>query len=264
MYIGQTKNTLEYRKNQHFREAKCNKRNRTYFHNALLKYGEVNFNFVQIEIVNTQLKADERERYWIKYYNSTNSKYGYNLDSGGKSGNRKSEETKKKIGLTTIDKWSNPDIAKRMKNGLKKGTETMKNNIQRFPFTCPVCNKTFYYPKHIVESKIFCSISCAAKSGSWINGVTASSIANHERNVQRKQIIKQDIEQWVLNNEDIVIKCPYNKITTTLEPLLNMVQEKYGIKDIRSLFICYPNINSRKTFLDKLKNIIYISKENVC
>ena len=25
VYIGQTKNTLEYRKNQHFREAKCKK-----------------------------------------------------------------------------------------------------------------------------------------------------------------------------------------------------------------------------------------------
>ena len=40
IYIGQTINTLEYRKNQHFREARCEKRKNIYFHNALNKYGE--------------------------------------------------------------------------------------------------------------------------------------------------------------------------------------------------------------------------------
>ena len=93
-----------------------------------------------------------------------------------------------------------------MRYGLKKGTETMKKNIKRYPFTCP----------------------------------------------------------RVFSNENIVLNCPYNKITTTLKPLLEFIQDKYDIKDIRSLFACYPNINSRKAFLDKLKNIIYISKENVC
>ena len=170
-------------------------RTHTYFHNALLKYGEKNFSFIPIEIVTTQEEADKRERYWIKYYNSTNEQYGYNLDSGGKSGNTKSEETKKKIGITTIDKWKNPETAKRMRYGLKKGTETMKKNIKRYPFTCPICHQTFYYPKHIAECKLFCSTNCAAKSGSWIKGVKASSIASHEKNIQLKKTIKHDIEQ---------------------------------------------------------------------
>ena len=151
-----------------------------------------------------------------------------------------------------------------MRYGLKKGTETMKKNIKRYPFTCPICHQTFYYPKHITECKLFCSTNCAAKSGSWIKGVKASSIASHEKNIQLKKTIEHDIEQWVFSNENIVLNCPYNKITTTLKSLLEFVQDKYDIKDIRSLFACYPNINSRKAFLDKLKNIIYISKENVC
>lgn len=151
-----------------------------------------------------------------------------------------------------------------MRYGLKKGTETMKKNIKRYPFTCPICHQTFYYPKHIAECKLFCSTNCAAKSGSWIKGVKASSIASHEKNIQLKKTIKHDIEQWVFSNENIVLNCPYNKITTTLKPLLEFIQDKYDIKDIRNLFACYPNINSRKAFLDKLKNIIYISKENVC
>ena len=43
IYIGQSINTLEYRKSQHEREAKCNKRKTIYFHLALLKYGFENF-----------------------------------------------------------------------------------------------------------------------------------------------------------------------------------------------------------------------------
>ena len=45
VYIGQTTNSLSYRRDQHFREAKCIKRKTVYFHNAISKYGEDNFIF---------------------------------------------------------------------------------------------------------------------------------------------------------------------------------------------------------------------------
>ena len=48
------------------------------------KYGLENFNFETIE--NCELKQlDDRERYWIQYYNTYNN--GYNLTQGGQSGN---------------------------------------------------------------------------------------------------------------------------------------------------------------------------------
>ena len=43
-----------------------------------------------------------------------------------------------------------------------------------------------------------------------------------------------------------------------------MLFEKHGIKDIRSIFICFDGVTNRKTLLDRLKEIIYISKENIC
>ena len=118
IYIGQTTNSLEYRKNQHFREARCDKRKNTYFHNAINKYGENNFDFIVIDSAESIDELNEKERYWISYYNSTNKDKGYNLDSGGNNGGKKSESTKIKISETTKEKWKNPDIASKMLEGL--------------------------------------------------------------------------------------------------------------------------------------------------
>lgn len=193
-----------------------------------------------------------------------NKDKGYNLDSGGRSGGIKSEETKHKIGLTTLEKWKDPETADKMRQGLLKGAETMKRNAKKHPFICPVCNNTYYYEKNMAENKKYCSNVCAAKAGSWKLGVENSAKANHERNVKRKKIIKNDIIDWVLNNEEVILNCPYNKIETTLHELKNILLEKYNIKDIRSIYICFDNVKNKKMLLDRLKEIVYISKENVC
>lgn len=254
---------MEYRKNQHFREARSKRRHTVYFHNALNKYGYENFKFEEIDCANTQEELDEKERYWIKYYDSNNKNKGYNLDSGGQSGGVKSEETKRRIGETTKAKWANPITAEKMKNGLLKGAETMKRNAKLYPFTCPVCHKVYYYQKHIAESKKFCSNECASIGMNWKKGVYNSAKINHERNIERKKIIKDDIVKWLLNNEYTVLNCPYNKISTNFVGLIEMLQTKYNIKDLRSIFICF-SVKNLKELLDKLKEIIYISKENVC
>ena len=50
----------------------------------------------------THKEANERERYYIAVYNSNNPNYGYNLTLGGDGflGQKRSEETKKKISKT--------------------------------------------------------------------------------------------------------------------------------------------------------------------
>lgn len=118
IYIGQTINTLNYRMKQHFRETKRPNRPNTYFHNAINKYGEDTFVFEEIDSAETQEELDEKERYWISYYESNNKAKGYNLDEGGRSGGCKSEETKKKIGKTTLLKWADPVTRSKMLDGL--------------------------------------------------------------------------------------------------------------------------------------------------
>lgn len=83
IYIGQTKQTLEQRHKKHLQQLSDN----TYFHRAIKKYGVDNFSLELIEDNIPFNKLDEREKYWIDYYNSfyTTGK-GYNLTQGGQWG----------------------------------------------------------------------------------------------------------------------------------------------------------------------------------
>lgn len=83
-YIGQTIKDIDYRFKEHIREAKrsfrCEKRDFSFFHRALLYYGIEQFKIELIEEV-SENNADLREMYWIKYYDSYYN--GYNSTKGG-------------------------------------------------------------------------------------------------------------------------------------------------------------------------------------
>lgn len=72
-YIGQTKNSLKIRKSQHLRA-----RDNYAFHNALQKYGINNFIWEVLEECDNDL-LNEREVYWIDYYDTYNSGYNCTL-----------------------------------------------------------------------------------------------------------------------------------------------------------------------------------------
>ncbi len=74
-YIGQTRNTVEFRWRQHYK-AKDNK----YFHRAIQKYGKENFEVTTLEKCDTN-KLNEREIYYINKFNTFSN--GYNLTKGG-------------------------------------------------------------------------------------------------------------------------------------------------------------------------------------
>lgn len=79
-YIGKTERTIKERWEEHLR-----KRNSLDLplYRALNKYGINNFQIEQLEECSSQL-VDERETYWITYYNSCEQ--GYNCTLGGEGG----------------------------------------------------------------------------------------------------------------------------------------------------------------------------------
>lgn len=79
-YIGQTRYTVEFRWRQHL-----HKKDHTYFHNALHKYGPENFIIETLEECECA-KLNEREIFYIAKYNTFST--GYNLTIGG-DGNRR-------------------------------------------------------------------------------------------------------------------------------------------------------------------------------
>lgn len=82
-YIGQTIQDVKQRFYQHC-ATKCGKEvSNMAIHKAIKKYGKSNFILYTIEEVDTN-DLDNRERYWISYYDSYNS--GYNSTIGGQDG----------------------------------------------------------------------------------------------------------------------------------------------------------------------------------
>ena len=83
VYIGITKQIIKRIGNHIYYFNNPNNSNNTYLHKALRKYGLEFFTIEVLEICNTLDSLNNKEVYWIQYYNSTNNKKGYNLDSGG-------------------------------------------------------------------------------------------------------------------------------------------------------------------------------------
>lgn len=78
-YIGQSKD-YEKRWKEHKYLLNNNKHDNKHLQNAWNKYGEKNF---KIEVIEYVKNYNEREIYWISFYNSTNEQYGYNIMTGG-------------------------------------------------------------------------------------------------------------------------------------------------------------------------------------
>ena len=89
-YIGLTTQTLKKRWQQHINTAYSNKskdRNEV-FKKAIRKYGPDNFELKIIDIANSLEELKEKEKFWIKYYNTCYlwaNGYGYNGTEGGDS-----------------------------------------------------------------------------------------------------------------------------------------------------------------------------------
>lgn len=80
VYIGQTIQPLEDRWKNGFGYKTC-----YYFYNAIQKYGWDNFEHIILEQNEnwTQEELNNKEKEYIKLFNSTNPDYGYNICEGG-------------------------------------------------------------------------------------------------------------------------------------------------------------------------------------
>lgn len=105
VYIGQTIN-FKKRIGNH----KSNKKNHPLY-DSIRKHGFDKFTAQIIEEFDNQIDADEAEIFWISFFNSTNSIYGYNLEFGGKLNNRKITY-RKEIGLFESSSGENCYLSK--------------------------------------------------------------------------------------------------------------------------------------------------------
>ena len=159
LYIGQTRKTIEERFQTHLKNAQ--KHINRYLYDAMNKYGYDNFICSLIEECDDSL-LDEREIYWIKFYNTTDKSNGYNMTIGGGGGNTwtnnpHKEETSKKISEHNKGKHQiSPELREKLNitskeaNTISVDKNALEKDIKNFMSVEDICKKyeisrrTFY------------------------------------------------------------------------------------------------------------------------
>lgn len=118
IYIGQTSKAVSRRIAEHIW-------NHSLFGKAIEKYGVQSFDISIIDIAENENILNEKEQYWIKFYNCM-LPYGYNMTSGG-NGSRGivvTDETRRKISKANKGKKRSEETKRRLSNSLKKYKKT--------------------------------------------------------------------------------------------------------------------------------------------
>ena len=92
VYVGLTRQPIEKR----WRKGK-NYQNTPYFYNAIKKYGWDNIKHEVLFENLTKEEAEEKEKELIALYDSSNRNFGYNIEKGGKAGDRFTPEIIEKM-----------------------------------------------------------------------------------------------------------------------------------------------------------------------
>lgn len=115
LYIGKTEQDVQKRFSRHIQDALSNRLD-THFARAIREYGPEHFTIEAIDTANSSEELNQKESYWINFYDSFHN--GYNSTLGGEGGNtylKKTEEEmndiKEKIRQTKLG-GKNPNARK--------------------------------------------------------------------------------------------------------------------------------------------------------
>lgn len=98
-----------------------------YLNRAIKKHGRENFVKEIIEWCSDKKELCNKEIYWIKYFNSTNLKIGYNLSLGGDGGNV-GVEAYIKIGNKLRGKKKSKEFGEKVSKALKGKAKSKEHN----------------------------------------------------------------------------------------------------------------------------------------
>lgn len=205
VYIGQSSQTLQERINQHNSHAYGHQYN-YHFHNAIRKYGAEDFSY---EIIEDEIKTieelNDRERYWIKYYDSYNN--GYNSTLGGEGRHTRDDELIKKLfeeGKTTeeiceITNYNRATIYK----SYKLSNLTQENLERKNQITRERCS--YKVDQYSLEGKFIQTWESATECGKHFGSQSLiSSVCNQKENILsaygflfKYRDDKRDISEWV-------------------------------------------------------------------
>ena len=176
----------------------------------------------------------------------------------GHYGLRHTEESKRRIGEHTKKLWESDSPAKkRMVEGLRKSGLKQKGKIKtpRENRCCRLCFTKFSVMK--TSTRIYCSRECSGKEA-----IKLATISNVEKRKSIHDRIKSFVIQWTIENKELVLATPYNRINTTIKPMTDEIYREFNVKDFRVISSAVFGIDrGRKELLRFMKQLC---NENVC
>jgi group I intron endonuclease len=220
IYIGQVYNKTIYdRFARHIKEASPT--HPILLDRAIYKYGGNNFIIEQIDEATTLSELNEKEKYWIKYYNSTNRNIGYNLTPGGNGGNtylNKTEDELKQIKekISKANKGKNNGQSKSL-----KGYNIKTGEILYFDTFAEACS--FFNYKHKQTFAAHCNNKATYLwRNEWTFAYTdnefITSLLTHDPSTKKGTKIKL-----------IDLSSGYEECFNSLNKLYNKLQIKKGM-----------------------------------
>lgn len=131
VYIGQSKDVLR-RFKEHFNIK--SKVSNTYLHYSMKHYGIENFVF---EVIMKTYDLDYWEKFFIYWYQSFDSEYGYNLTEGGQKGTRRkddfvyTDEIRQKMSIAKKKNWQDENFRKNVLQAQNDGKSTQQARKNR-------------------------------------------------------------------------------------------------------------------------------------
>jgi group I intron endonuclease len=180
---------------------------------AIKKYGKQNFKKEIICFCESKEEMDKQEVFWINYYNSTNSKIGYNILKGGNGlteiarkksslshkgqipinkGKKLSDKEKNFISERTKQSMSRPEIKEKMKN--RKYTEEWKANIS----------------KSCKGRKSWCKNKTGVYSKEQLSNISNGTKQAMSRPEIKEKILGKNNSQWIEIDEKIILELVEN------------------------------------------------------
>ena len=188
IYIGQSVN-IERRYKDHLSRANSEKSEEYYstFHCALRKYGIENFSFTIIEECD-KIDLNQKEKYWIAYYNSYNK--GYNETTGGEAQEpscKITAELAQKIQTLLLTSNINyEDIHKKYDISIGRISEINTGKIWH--------NKNLQYPLRTLKVKYFCQY-CGEEVSKRQN--TCVTCANQQKRIIADRPSREELKMLI-------------------------------------------------------------------
>lgn len=140
-----------------------------------------------------------------------------------------------------------------MKEGLEKATKTWVDlcKERRIEKICEYCHKSFSVSSYEASQRKYCSNECANKVN--IRKAASKTIEVKKENTKEKyNSFSKEVLNWVDKEKDLILSCPFNKISSTLKEIKN-IAIKYGFSDWRIICKALCGSSLKKIMLKYLQ-----------